>query len=243
MFMSQPAIDLDNIPRHIAVIMDGNGRWAKKRGLPRLQGHNAGMMALKEIVKRSSSLGVSYLTVYAFSTENWKRPQEEVSGIFKLLVLYFQKEIKELNDNNVKVNILGDWTELPQDARRAIQTAMETTGNNTGLTFNIALNYGGRAEIVRAVRAMALAVKNGDFEWQDIDEAVVSSMLYTADMPDPDMIIRTGGECRLSNYLIWQSAYSELVITPVLWPDFSPAEYENAIMDYQARDRRFGGLK
>jgi undecaprenyl diphosphate synthase len=243
MFMSQPAIDLDNIPRHIAVIMDGNGRWAKKRGLPRLQGHNVGMMALKEIVKRSSSLGVSYLTVYAFSTENWKRPQEEVSGIFKLLVLYFQKEIKELNDNNVKVNILGDWTELPQDARRAIQTAMETTGNNTGLTFNIALNYGGRAEIVRAVRAMALAVKNGDFEWQDIDEAVVSSMLYTADMPDPDMIIRTGGECRLSNYLIWQSAYSELVITPVLWPDFSPAEYENAIMDYQARDRRFGGLK
>lgn len=241
--MSQPAIDLNRVPRHVAVIMDGNGRWAKKRGLPRLQGHNAGMMALKEIVKRSSSLGVSYLTVYAFSTENWKRPQDEVSGIFKLLVLYFQKEIKELNDNNVKVNILGDWTALPQDAQRAIQAAMETTGKNTGLTFNIALNYGGRAEIVRAVKTMALAVKNGDCRWQDIDEAAVSSMLYTAGMPDPEMIIRTGGECRLSNYLIWQSAYSELVITQVLWPDFSVEEYEKAIIDYQSRDRRFGGLK
>ena len=241
--MSKITLDPNKIPRHIAIVMDGNGRWAKKRGLPRLQGHNAGMAALKEIVKRSSTLGVSYLTVYAFSTENWKRPEEEVSGIFKLLVLYFQKEIRELNDNNVKVNIMGDWSVLPQDAQKSIMMAIETTKGNTGLVFNIALNYGGRAEIVRATKRIANAVIDGDLRVDDIDENTVSSMLFTADMPDPDMIIRTGGEWRLSNYLIWQAAYSEMVVTDIYWPDFSPTEYEKAILEYQSRDRRFGGLK
>ena len=241
--MSKITLDPNKIPRHIAIVMDGNGRWAKKRGLPRLQGHNAGMAALKEIVKRSSTLGVSYLTVYAFSTENWKRPEEEVSGIFKLLVLYFQKEIRELNDNNVKVNIMGDWSVLPQDAQKSIMMAIETTKGNTGLVFNIALNYGGRAEIVRATKRIAKAVIDGDLRVDDIDENTVSSMLFTAEMPDPDMIIRTGGEWRLSNYLIWQSAYSEMVVTDIYWPDFSPTEYEKAIIEYQSRDRRFGGLK
>ncbi len=241
--MSKITLDPNKIPRHIAIVMDGNGRWAKKRGLPRLQGHNAGMAALKEIVKRSSTLDVSYLTVYAFSTENWKRPEEEVSGIFKLLVLYFQKEIRELNDNNVKVNIMGDWSVLPQDAQKSIMMAIETTKGNTGLVFNIALNYGGRAEIVRATKRIAKAVIDGDLRVEDIDENTVSSMLFTADMPDPDMIIRTGGEWRLSNYLIWQAAYSEMVVTDIYWPDFSPTEYEKAILEYQSRDRRFGGLK
>lgn len=215
----------------------------KKRGLPRLNGHNAGMAALKEIVKHSSTLGISYLTVYAFSTENWKRPEEEVSGIFKLLILYVQKEIKELNENNVKVNILGDWSVLSKDVQKAIMMAIETTKNNTGLHFNIALNYGGRAEITYAVKSILNSVEKGELKASDVNEASIASRLYTAGMPDPDMIIRTGGEFRLSNYLIWQSAYSELVVSDVFWPDFSPKEYEKSIIEYQSRERRFGGLK
>ncbi len=235
-------MDPERMPGHVAIVMDGNGRWAKKRGLPRLQGHNAGMMALKEIVKRSSTLGISHLTVYAFSTENWKRPDDEVSGIFRLLVLYVQKEIRELNDNNVKVNIWGDWSSLPADARNAIEKAISTTGGNTGLGFNIALNYGGRAEILRAARSLWTDVQGGNLSVDAIDEAAFSDKMYSRGVPDPDLIIRTGGEYRLSNFLIWQAAYSELVVTDVLWPDFTPAEYEKAILEYQSRDRRFGGL-
>ena len=241
--MLHNVVDPDRIPSHIAIVMDGNGRWAKKRGLPRLHGHNAGMSALKEIVKHSSTLGVSYLTVYAFSTENWKRPEEEVLGIFKLLVFYVQKEINELNENNVKVNILGDWTVLSQDVQKAIHMAIETTKDNTGLHFNIALNYGARAEIVRAVKSIGHSVKDGLLSIDQIDDACISSRLYTAGMPDPDLLIRTGGDCRLSNYLLWQTAYSEFVVSDVYWPDFSPLEYEEAIIEYQSRERRFGGLK
>lgn len=240
--MTEQRPDPDRIPQHVAIVMDGNGRWAQNRGLPRLQGHNAGMMALKEIVKRSSVLGISHLTVYAFSTENWKRPEDEVFGIFRLLVLYVQKEIRELNDNNVKVNIWGDWARLPEDAKKAIRKAMKTTAGNTGLCFNIALNYGGRAEIINAVRSLCRDVRNGDLSIDDIDETALGARLYSADAPDPDLLIRTGGEYRLSNFLIWQSAYSELVVTKVLWPDFTPGEYEKAIIEYQSRDRRFGGL-
>src|SRR5665647_563177 len=184
--MSVNTIDLNRIPKHIAIVMDGNGRWANRRGLPRLQGHNAGMKALKEIVKRSSTLGVEYLSVYAFSTENWKRPKEEISGIFKLLVLYVQKEIRELNDNNVKVNVLGSWDVLPLDSQKAIITALETTKDNTGLVFNIALNYGGRAELVRATKSIASAVASGKLSIDDIDESTINSVLFTAGMPDPD---------------------------------------------------------
>ncbi len=231
------------VPQHVAIIMDGNGRWAKERGMARVQGHNAGMKALKEIVKHSDVLGVKYLTVYAFSTENWKRPEDEVSGIFKLLVRYVKSEIRELDENNVRVRILGDWSIIPEDSRKAVQTALAQTEDNTGLVFSIALNYGGRAEILRAARVAAEKVLSGEIGVGDIDESLFSEGLYTYGMPDPDVIIRTGGEYRLSNFLTWQSAYSELVVTPVYWPDFTPEEYDRAIEEFSSRDRRFGGIK
>jgi undecaprenyl diphosphate synthase len=236
-------IDLNRIPRHVAIIMDGNGRWAKERGMARVQGHKAGMESLREIVRHSSELGVQYLTVYAFSTENWKRPEDEVSGIFKLVVIYVKSEIRELSANNVKVNVIGDWSRLPADSKDAIQYAIDTTAANTGLQFNIALNYGGRAEILRAARLLAEDIASGRVSAEDASEDMISDRLYTAGMPDPELIIRTGGEQRLSNFLTWQSAYSELVVTPVYWPDFSPEEYDKAIAEYQSRDRRFGGIK
>ena len=235
--------DKERIPQHVAVIMDGNGRWAKERGMARVQGHNAGMKALKEIVKHSDVLGVKYLTVYAFSTENWKRPADEVSGIFRLLVLYVAQELKELHQNNVKVQILGDWSALPEDAVKAVQKALDTTKDNTGLVFSIAINYGGRAEIARAAKLIAEKTAAGELNPESVDEKLVSDYLYTSGMPDPDMIIRTGGELRVSNFLIWQGAYSELVVTPVYWPDFTPERYEEAIAEFQTRDRRFGGIK
>ncbi|MBR3296549.1 MAG: isoprenyl transferase [Firmicutes bacterium] len=231
------------VPQHVAIIMDGNGRWAKERGMARVQGHNAGMKALREIVKHSDVLGVKYLTVYAFSTENWKRPEDEVSGIFKLLVRYVKSEIRELDENNVRVRILGDWSVIPEDSRKAVQTALARTEDNTGLVFSIALNYGGRAEILRAARAAAEKVLSGEIGVGDIDESIFSEGLYTYGMPDPDVIIRTGGEYRLSNFLTWQSAYSELVVTPVYWPDFTPEEYDRALEEFSSRDRRFGGIK
>ncbi len=241
-------LDRDRIPAHIAIIMDGNGRWAKAKGVPRLAGHNAGMLAMKEIVKASSTLGVKYLTVYAFSTENWKRSAEEVGGIFKLVVKYVNSELAELHENNVKVKILGDYTAVPKAAVDSLEKSLETTKNNTGLQFNIALNYGSRAEIVRAVNHikddMAAGVLDPDME---ITEELISRYLYTGaengDIPDPDLIIRTSGEERLSNFMLWQSAYSEFEFTDVLWPDFTPAEYERMIEEFQHRDRRFGGRK
>lgn len=236
-------LDKSRIPAHVAIIMDGNGRWAKERGMIRVQGHRAGMEALREIVKRSDVLGVKYLTVYAFSTENWKRSIDEVSGIFKLLVLYVASELEELNRNNVHVNIIGDWSAVPEDAQNSIRKALKTTENNTGLVFNIALNYGGRAEIVRGAKALAERVRSGELDPSEITEDMFSETLYTGGMPDPDLIIRTGGEYRLSNFLTWQSAYSELVVTKLYWPDFTPEEYEKAIEEFQGRDRRFGGVK
>ena len=229
-------IDQNRIPAHVAIIMDGNGRWAKKKGLPRLAGHNAGMLAMKEIVKASSVLGVKYLTVYAFSTENWKRSKEEVGGIFKLLVKYVDSELSELHENNVKIAV------------ERLEKSLETTANNTGLQFNIALNYGSRAEIVRAVRRIYEDIRKGALDEEtEITEELISRYLYTGDengnIPDPDLIIRTSGEERLSNFMLWQSAYSEFAFTDVFWPDFSPAEYERLIEAYQNRDRRFGGRK
>ena len=233
------ALDLTKMPQHVAIIMDGNGRWAKERGQVRLFGHNAGMEALREIVRHSQRLGVKFLTVYAFSTENWKRSEDEVAGIFKLLVKYVQSEIRELNDNNVKVRILGNWQKLPDDAKKAVRFALDTTENNTGLVFSIALNYGGRDDIVHAVKRLAAS----GADMLRITEADISANLYTSDIPGPELIIRTSGELRLSNFLIWQSAYSELVVTPVYWPDFTPDVYEDCIVQYQKRDRRFGGVK
>ena len=227
------------MPQHVAIIMDGNGRWAKERGMLRVQGHRAGLESLREIVRHSQRLGVKYLTVYAFSTENWKRPKDEVSGIFKLVVKYVQTELKELCENNVRVNILGNWDDLavPQESKDSLKVLISSTGKNTGLNFNIALNYGGRAEILKAVNEL-LAEGAGS-----VGEDEFARHLYTAGMPDPDVIIRTSGENRLSNFLTWQSAYSEIVLTPVYWPDFDPDEYEACIAEFQKRDRRYGGHK
>ena len=238
-------LDKNRIPKHVAIIMDGNGRWAKQKGVPRVAGHNAGMKAMKKIVDHSDKLGVEYLTVYAFSTENWKRSVEEVTGIFGLLVKYVNSELKELISKNVKVTVFGDYSMIPEDAKRSLEKTLEKTKNNTGLQFNIALNYGGRDEIRRAVCAIGEKVKNGELLPEDITEEVISDHLYTGklkeNVPDPELMIRTSGEIRLSNYLLWQTAYSEFVFTDVLWPDFTPEEYEKCIEEYQSRDRRFGG--
>ena len=231
------------LPRHVAIIMDGNGRWAKKRRLPRVMGHNAGMKAMREIVRRSSDLGVEYLTVYAFSTENWKRTQEEIGGIFGLLIKYVNQDLQELHDENVRVNILGDWSIMPDDVREALGRTLFMTRNNTGLTFNIALNYGSRDEITRGVRELAELVKAGELEPDAIDEDAISKHLYTGKLgvPDPDLIIRPGGEVRLSNYLLWQVAYAEMYFCDTLWPDFTPDEYERILRSFGTRERRFGG--
>lgn len=237
--------DNKGLPRHVAVIMDGNGRWAQKNNVSRVAGHNAGMLAMKEIIKRADVLGIKYLTVYAFSTENWKRSQEEVGGIFGLLVKYVASELKELDENNVKVAVLGDTTGIPKAARASIDKALTTTRDNDGLHFNIALNYGSRQEIVRAVRSLAELVASGEMAVEEIDEEALSARLYTGeengDIPDPDLIIRTSGEERISNFLLWQAAYSELAFSDSLWPDFTPDEFEEIVAGYAKRERRFGG--
>lgn len=239
-------LDMDRIPRHVAVIMDGNGRWATRKGVPRLVGHNAGMEAMKEIVRRASDLGIGYLTVYAFSTENWKRSEEEVSGIFRLLVKFVKLDLDELNEENVKVRAFGDWHVIPDAARKSLQKTLDETKNNTGLQFNIALNYGSRAEIVRAVNRIEQDRAAGKITGETTEE-LISRYLYTGEengnIPDPDLIIRTSGEERLSNFLLWQSAYSEFVFTDTLWPDFTPEKFEEMLEIYQSRDRRFGGRK
>ena len=233
------------MPNHVAIIMDGNGRWAKQRGVPRVAGHRAGMEAMKKIVDHSDKLGIKYLTVYAFSTENWKRSVEEVSGIFGLLVTFVKRDLKELIENNVRVEVLGDYSAIPEDARQSLQKTLDETKNDTGLQFNIALNYGARDEIRRSVASIAAKVKAGEIEPEDVDEDMIARGLWTGEdhsyTPDPELIIRTSGEERLSNFLLWQGAYSEFVFSDVLWPDFTPEEYERCIAEYQSRDRRFGG--
>lgn len=234
----------NDMPVHVAIIMDGNGRWAEKRKLPKLAGHNAGMLAMIKIIRESDALGIKYLTVYAFSTENWKRSKEEVGGIFRLLVKYVDSELSELKENNVKIRVLGDYSVIPALAREKLEEALETTKGNTGLQLNIALNYGSRAEIVRAVDHLKRDMDRGILSG-GITESAIRSYLYTGEengnIPDPDLIIRTGGEIRLSNFMLWQSAYSEFEFTDVLWPDFSPGEYRKLIENYRKRDRRFGG--
>lgn len=238
-------INKELLPKHVAVIMDGNGRWAQKNRVNRLQGHNAGMLAMKEIIKRADVIGVKYLTVYAFSTENWKRSAEEVGGIFGLLVKYVASELEELDRNNVKVRILGDYNNIPKTAVNSIEKALAATKDNDGLQFSIALNYGGRQEIARAVRQICYLVEAGEIKGQDIDEELISQYLYTGAenqyIPDPDLIIRTSGEERLSNFLLWQGAYSELAFSDSLWPDFTPDEFEEIIEGYTKRERRYGG--
>ena len=233
----------ENVPCHVAVIMDGNGRWAKKRNLPKMAGHRQGMVSMKEIIKHASALGIKYLTVYAFSTENWKRSNEEVKGIFNLLVSFVDKELRELHKNNVKVNILGDYLKLPSDAIERIEKTLSTTKDNTGLVFNIALNYGGRRDILEALKAVLQDMKTEALKEDGIDEEYFKKMLSTGrlNIPDPDLIIRTSGEMRLSNFLLWESAYAELVFSQVLWPDFTKEDFDKCIREYNERQRRFGG--
>jgi len=235
-------LDYDAMPKHIAFIMDGNGRWAKRRGMPRLFGHNAGTETLKKVVKESKRLGVPYITFYAFSTENWKRPSDEVNGLMSILVKFIQSEIQEIHENNIKINILGDIERLPKYAREQVDFALELTQYNTEMHFNIALNYGSRDEIVQAVRKIATEVENNALKIDQIDENLFSNYLYTSGMPDPDLLIRTSGEQRLSNFLLWQLAYSEFTFIETYWPDFDEKELQKAIHEFQKRNRRFGAV-
>jgi undecaprenyl diphosphate synthase len=237
--VSPPAKEkITHFPSHIAIIMDGNGRWAKRRGLSRLEGHHAGVKNLRSAIEYFNQLKLKYLTVYGFSTENWKRPEEEIAGLLALLEETIDKETNKLHQKGVKIRHLGRIDELSPSLQQAIKKAVELTKNNTGMTFSFAFNYGGRSEILDAVRqAIAEGVPP-----QNIDEKLFNSYLYTADLPEVDLVIRTAGELRLSNFLIWQTAYSEYYFTKVLWPDFGKREIDKALLAYSQRQRRFGGL-
>ena len=236
-------LDMSNIPKHIAIIMDGNGRWAKERNMPRVMGHKAGVENIREIVKESNRLGVKYLTLYAFSTENWIRPQEEVNALMRLLVEYLKNEFNELNSNGVVITSIGELSKLPLLCQNELKSAYDRTKDNKGLTLNLALNYGGRDEITRAFITMAKDIKSGKLGEENINEETISNYMYTRNMPDPEIIIRPSGEKRLSNFLLWQSAYSEFWYSDIKWPDFKKEHLHKAILDYQKRDRRFGGIK
>lgn len=229
-------------PRHVAIIMDGNGRWAKARGLPRALGHKEGVEALRRAVEASRELGLTHLSVYAFSTENWNRPQSEIDALFDLLRVFVRRDLARLHKDGVRVRIVGSREGLSEDILGLIDEAVETTRANTRLTLNIAFNYGGRSEIVAAVKEIARAVQAGRVQPDQIDEAMVSRMLWTSDSPEPDLVIRTSGELRLSNFLLWSGAYAELMFMDVLWPDFTKESLEKAIDAFRRRDRRFGGL-
>lgn len=231
--------DKSNIPTHIAIIMDGNGRWAKKRLMPRSVGHKAGADMLKRIVRKCNDMGVKYLTVYAFSTENWKRPSEEVSLLMGLIVTYLQKEVKEMNENNVRIRAIGDIEKLPKKAYDELKKAMDITKDNTGVVFSLALNYGFRDDLSHAIRNMM----KENINIEDINDETVKKYLYTSYMPDPDLIIRTGGEIRLSNFMLYEASYSEFYFCDTLWPEFDEEQLCKAIYDYQQRDRRFGNVK
>ena len=241
------ALDPRAIPEHVAVIMDGNGRWAKKRALNRLKGHKAGIEAVRETIRCASDLGVRYLTIYSFSTENWKRPQEEVVGLMDLFAKTMLAEVDGLHEENVRVRTIGDLSALPAETREAFEEAWLKTRDNTGMTLVVAVNYGSRQEILHAAetcvrRALATAAEGGD-PTAPLTEAEFAQGLYTADIPDPEVVIRTSGEMRLSNYLLWQVAYSEFVATDVLWPDFNRYEFLRCLLEFQSRDRRFGAVK
>ncbi len=229
------------LPKHVAIIMDGNGRWAKKRSLPRIMGHRAGADALRKVSRFAGHMGIEYITVYAFSTENWKRSDEEVSGLMSLLLDYLKNAEKELGGDEVCIRVIGDTTRFSDEIQQQIKRVEAVTKDNKAVTVTLALNYGARDEIIRAVRGIAKEVQAGTLAAEDIGEDTVSRHLYTDYMPDPDLIIRTSGEMRLSNYLLWQSSYSELYFTDTLWPDFDEKEFTKAIDTYLSRNRRFGG--
>lgn len=234
--------ELKKIPTHVAIIMDGNGRWAKKRNMPRIKGHYEGMQTVKKITKYASKLGVEYLTLYAFSTENWARPKEEVSYLMDLPEKMFSSFMPELMENNVKVEVIGVVEKLPENTRKAVNDAIEQTKNNTGLRLIFALNYGSKDEMLRAIKQITKDVQDNKYSIDEISEEHVSKNLFTSNTPDPDLLIRTSGEQRISNFLLWQIAYSEFLFTKVAWPDFTEEEFYKALLEYQSRDRRFGGL-
>lgn len=236
------AIGMDVPPKHVAIIMDGNGRWAKRRGLARLHGHRKGVDAVKRIVKAASNEGIEYLTLYSFSTENWSRPREEVGELMNLLKMFIRKDLAELHQNNVRLKIIGDRDTIPKDIGPLLLDAEALTKNNTKLTLIIAFNYGSRDEIKRATQAIATKVSSGELSIDEIDNNTISQHLDTAGIPDPDMIIRTSGESRLSNFLMWQAAYSELVFVDCMWPEFTGDSLKEAIVVFNSRSRRYGGL-
>ena len=234
--MSNP----NNIPQHVAIIMDGNGRWAAKKALPKIAGHRAGVKAARLVLRGAKDLGIKVLTLYTFSTENWNRPKREVGALFRLLEEYLDKEANRLIKNNIRFSIIGDIKGLPESLQEKLTEVIESTKNNTGLILNLALNYGSRGEIIAAVRSISKAVLDGRVAIDDIDEKSFSGHLYTKDLPDPDLLIRTSGEYRLSNFLLWQMSYTELYITKKLWPDFTKADLKRALQEYQKRVRRYG---
>ena len=236
------ALDLGRLPRHVAVIMDGNGRWARQRRLPRVEGHRAGIVSVRATVETAARLELTALTLYAFSTENWKRPHFEVATLMALLKEYLRRELKTLLDNDIVFRVVGRMDGLDSSVQRELEHALAATVHGKGMIFNIALNYSGRAELADAMRALAKKVKAGVLCPEDIDEAAIESELYTAGLPDPDLLIRTSGEMRISNYLLWQIAYAEIYVTPVLWPDFRAGHFLEALAEFQKRERRYGGV-
>jgi undecaprenyl diphosphate synthase len=239
---SSDELDTTNLPAHVAIIMDGNGRWAKKRLLNRINGHERGSETVRSIVRTCRQIGISYLTLYAFSTENWQRPKTEVEALMALLIRFLQSEQKEMVENNIRLRAIGQLDRLPAKVRQALDQTMAATGELTGMNLILALSYGGRAEIVRMVQAVAEKINRGIIDPQAVDEKLVSDHLYTWDIPDPDLLIRTSGEMRVSNFLLWQIAYTELFVTTTLWPDFSKEEFLQILKDFQVRVRRFGAV-
>jgi undecaprenyl diphosphate synthase len=230
------------LPAHVAIIMDGNGRWAKQRHLPRVEGHRNGVESVRAVVRAAGEAGVKYLTLYAFSVENWNRPKDEVDTLMKYLARYLKNEIGELNRSNVRLEAMGQIYRLPEFVQQQLQKTKAALARNNGLTLILALSYGGRTELVEAVRAIAAKVRDGNIEPAEIDEPTISQHLYTHKWPDPDLLIRTSGEQRLSNFLLWQTSYAEFVVTPTLWPDFRKQQFFDALEEYARRHRRFGGL-
>ena len=236
-------IDFQRLPRNVAIIMDGNGRWAKERGYDRIFGHQNGVVSVREVTEAAAEIGIGYLTLYAFSTENWGRPQAEVDALMELLIDTIEKETPTLNKNNVRLLAIGDLTRLPVNARIKLQTCIDQTSENTGLSLVLALSYSSRWEIRNAMQLIAQQVKDGILQPQDISDEMISGFLTTKSIPDPDLMIRTSGETRISNFLLWQMAYTELYFTSIHWPDFRKENFYEAICDYQGRDRRFGKTK
>ncbi|QNF33266.1 isoprenyl transferase [Adhaeribacter swui] len=236
----QEKIDLNNLPKHVAVIMDGNGRWAKQKGGVRIFGHQNAIAAVRDTVEGAAELGIAYLTLYAFSTENWSRPQYEVNALMELLVSTIRKETATLNKNNIRLQTIGDTDSLPSTCRRELLEAMEITAHNTRMTLNVALSYSGRWDLTQAMRQIAGLVAAGELQPNDVNEQLISEHIATTGMPDPELLIRTSGEMRISNFLLWQLAYTEIYITNLLWPDFRKQHLHEAILSYQSRERRFG---